>query len=143
VQMMMLRYNAAHPGAETDVFPKLPRARPGIVAYTSTSWGELLNPELIPAGERVPTSTDCYRFVLSNEHVNACYTGPKDRRQLDQALEALDKGPLSPEEDAWMRRVGEAVRTRPSLQSRGLGLFDRFANLASGFGFKATRDLPK
>ncbi len=37
------RYNAAHPGAEADIFPHLPDAgRPGLVAFTATSWGQLL-----------------------------------------------------------------------------------------------------
>lgn len=143
IQMLMMRYNAAHPGAETDVFPKLPRPRPGIVAYTSTSWGELLDPNRVPPGERVPTSTDCYRFVLSSEYVDACYTGPKDRGQLEQALEALDKGPLSAEEDAWMRRVGASVRAKGGAQGKATNFLDRFANLVSGFGFRSTRGLPK
>ena len=34
------RYNAAHPGAEQDIFPHLPAAdRPGLVSFTNTSWG--------------------------------------------------------------------------------------------------------
>jgi predicted aldo/keto reductase-like oxidoreductase len=58
----------------------------------------------------VPRATDCYRFALSPNEVDACLTGPKDRRELDEALLALDEGPMSEEELAWMRRVGAAVR---------------------------------
>ena len=40
-----LRYNAAHPGAERDCFPHLPAEdRPGMVSFTGTSWGQLLDP---------------------------------------------------------------------------------------------------
>jgi len=113
------RYNAAHPGAETDIFPHLPDAnRPGLVSFTATSWGQLLGTatlqgvvgsHAIPKGERVPTAADCYRFVLTRPEVDVCMTGPKDAAQMDHALEALRLGPMSEEELAWMRRVGRAV----------------------------------
>ncbi len=114
------RYNAAHPGAETDIFPHLPNAgRPGLIAFTATSWGQLLGASSmaslfnggarLPKGERIPTATDCYRFVLSRPEVDVCMSGPADAAQMDQALEALRLGPLSEDELFWMRRVGRAV----------------------------------
>jgi aryl-alcohol dehydrogenase-like predicted oxidoreductase len=125
VELMMMRYNAAHPGAEREVFPHLPEEKPGVVAYTTTSWGQLLDPALVPAGERVPRSADCYRFVLSSTHVDACWAGPKNAEELDDAMRALDLGPMSEDELAWMRRVGEAVRARTRLRTRGMSLADR------------------
>lgn len=107
---IMVRYNAGHPGAETDVFPKLPDRRPGVLAFTATRWGSLLDPGLIPEGEPVPRGSDCYRFVLSNPNVHASLAGPKNAEELDEAMAALDRGPMSAEELAWMRRVGKAVR---------------------------------
>ncbi len=112
-----LRYNAAHPGAEQDIFPHLPGENgPGLVAFTATSWGQLTgNPAFvrrgrsIPAGEKTPTGTDCYRFVLTRPELNVCMTGPANAAQMDQALEALRLGPMSDDELAWMRRVGRAV----------------------------------
>jgi aryl-alcohol dehydrogenase-like predicted oxidoreductase len=127
VDLVMTRYNAAHPGAEQDVFPHLPQEKPGVVAYTTTSWGQLLDPALAPAGERVPRSTDCYRYVLSNRHVDACWAGPKNAAQLDDAMRALDLGPMSEDELAWMRRVGESVHTRTRLLTHALSLSDRVA----------------
>ncbi len=114
------RYNAAHPGAETDIFPHLPAAnKPGLVAFTATSWGQLLGVRSIPAmfnggyriprGEHTPTATDCYRFVLTRPEVDVCMSGPADASQMEQALEALRLGPMSEDELAWMRRVGRAV----------------------------------
>lgn len=106
-----LRYNAAHPGAEREIFSMLPagESRPGIVAFTATSWRQLLNPKNTPAGDRTPTAADCYRFVLSNAAVDVCMTGPSSGAHLDQALKVMELGPMSPEELAWMRRVGESV----------------------------------
>ncbi len=107
---VMARYNAAHPGAETEVFPHLSRRRVGVVAYTATRWGSLLDPRLTPKGERTPSAADCYRFVLTNPSVDTCLAGPKDARELEAAFAALDHGPMSDDELAWMKRVGAAVR---------------------------------
>jgi aryl-alcohol dehydrogenase-like predicted oxidoreductase len=117
------RYNAAHPGAEKDIFPHLPAVnRPGLVSFTATSWGQLLGkPSLqgffsgryrLPKSERAPTATDCYRYVLSRPEVDVCLTGPANGAQMEQALEALRLGPMSEDELAWMRRVGRAVAGR-------------------------------
>ncbi|OYT73887.1 MAG: hypothetical protein CFK52_00600 [Chloracidobacterium sp. CP2_5A] len=107
---IMVRYNAAHPGAETEVFPRLSRRRVGVVAYTATRWGSLLDPRLTPTGERTPSAADCYRFVLTNSCVDVCLAGPKDAAELEAAFAALDQGPMSDDELAWMKRVGAAVR---------------------------------
>jgi aryl-alcohol dehydrogenase-like predicted oxidoreductase len=105
-----VRYNAVHTGAETDIFPHLPAEdRPGIVSFTATSWRQLLGHRRIPKGERVPTAGDCYRFVLSNPNVDVCMTGLSSMEQTEHALAALEKGPMSEDEMAWMRRVGQAI----------------------------------
>ena len=105
-----VRYNAAHRGAETDVFPKLPNDdRPGIVTYTATRWGKLLKAGKMPSGEKTPNGSDCYRFVLSNPDVDVCMTGPKNREQMQEALKTLELGPLNEEEMDWMKLVGDHV----------------------------------
>jgi aryl-alcohol dehydrogenase-like predicted oxidoreductase len=118
------RYNAVHPGAETDIFPHLPAAhRPGMVSFTATSWGQLLGKKTLPGlfnrayplpkSERAPSPTDCYRYVLTRPEVDVCLTGPANVGQMERALEALRRGPMSEEELAWMRRVGRAVAGKP------------------------------
>jgi aryl-alcohol dehydrogenase-like predicted oxidoreductase len=112
-----LRYNAAHTGAERDVFPHLPAGdRPGFVAYTATSWGALMKATKMPPGEAPMRARDAYRFVLSNPDIQVCMTGPRTEAEMDEALAALREGPLSPEEAARARRIGEHVRSR----SRGM-----------------------
>lgn len=111
-----VRYNAVHRGAERDVFPLLPAQNPpGIVSFTATSWRQLLGHRRIPRTEQVPTAGDCYRFVLSQPAVNVCMTGPADAAQFKQALEAFDRGPMTEQELAWMRRVGDAIYNKPRL----------------------------
>ena len=105
-----IRYNAAHRGAENEVFDRLPSEnRPGIVTYTATRWGDLLNPEKMPPGEQPLSGADCYRFVLSNPNVDVCMTGPKNSEQMREALKALEQGPLSPEELERIRRIGDHI----------------------------------
>ena len=108
LDLLMIRYNAAHPGAEQDIFPHLEHRRPNVVAYTATRWRKLLT---APKGWTGPVMTagDCYRFCLTSEHVDVVLTGPKNSTELEQNLTALDKGPLDPEEMDWIRRFGQAV----------------------------------
>jgi aryl-alcohol dehydrogenase-like predicted oxidoreductase len=75
---IMVRYNAAHRGAEREVFPRLGDQPPGVLAYTATRWGALIDPRLTPAGEPTPSAADCYRFALTNPHVDAVLCGPRD-----------------------------------------------------------------
>jgi aryl-alcohol dehydrogenase-like predicted oxidoreductase len=108
-----LRYNAAHRGAEQDVFPFLDSSNPpGIVNFTATRWGQLLDPKKIPGGEKIPTAVDCYRFVLTNPSVDVCMTGTRTDEQLYENLRLLETGPMDDEEMAWMRRVGDYVYGR-------------------------------
>jgi aryl-alcohol dehydrogenase-like predicted oxidoreductase len=108
IDLFMLRYNAAHPGAERDCFPHVHHRKPAIVAYTATSWRKLLSP---PRGWDGPTMTagDCYRFCLSSPHVDLTLTGPANVEQLRESLDAIERGPLSPSELSWMRRYGALV----------------------------------
>ena len=114
VGVVHVRYNAVHKGAEREVFPLLDTngKRPGVVAFTATSWRQLLSHKRMPPGERVPTAADCYRFVLSNAAVDVCMTGPANAAQADAALQAAELGPMSEEELAWMRRVGDFIHKR-------------------------------
>ena len=114
IGIVHMRYNAVHTGAEREVFPHLPPdlSRPGIVSFTATSWKQLLNRKHVPAGEKTPTAADCYRFVLSNPAVDVCLTGPANEIQASEGLSALESGPMTEDELAWMRRVGQAIYKR-------------------------------
>jgi len=108
IDIFMVRYNAAHRGAESDVFPHLPaEGRPGVTSYTATRWGQLLQAKRMPAGERPMTSSECYRFALADNHVDLALIGPKDESELDEALAALDAPALSDEELERIRRIGD------------------------------------
>ena len=103
-----IRYNAVHRGAENDVFPHLQTEnRTGIVTFTATSWGQLLDQKRMQEGETAPTSTDCYRFVLSNPAVDLCLTAPKTVEQMRENLKVLKLGPMNEDELTRMRKIGD------------------------------------
>ncbi|MBU1985031.1 aldo/keto reductase [bacterium] len=110
---LMIRYNAAHRGAERDIFPHLTKHNPGLISYTATRWRYLLRrPGGWPKERGVPTAGQCYRFVLSNENVDVCLTGPSNVRQLKENIAALEQGPMTAEEMQFMREFGDAVYRR-------------------------------
>jgi len=117
--ILQVRYNAAHRGAEQEVFPHLPEEDPpGIVSFTTTRWGDLLQPDKMPPGETPPSATDCYRFALSHPNVDVALSGPKNDKQMAEALAALEQGPLGEDEMERMRRIGDHVHAASSLFNR-------------------------
>jgi aryl-alcohol dehydrogenase-like predicted oxidoreductase len=109
LDLLMIRYNAAHPGAERDIFPHLQPDRPrAVVAYTATRWRKLLKKHKKWDGAPM-TAGECYRFCLSDPHVNVVLTGPKTRAQLEESLAEIAKGPLTQDEVTRIRAFGQVV----------------------------------
>lgn len=108
--VLHVRYNAAHRGAEDEVFPWVADVgAPGMVAFTATRWGHLLDPGRMPPATATPRARDCYRFALTHPNVDVVLCGPSGREQLNEGLQALRSGPLDADELAWMRAVGDHV----------------------------------
>jgi len=106
--VLMIRYNAAHPGAEQEIFPHLARRRPAVVAYTATSWRKLLRKPGAWSG-RAMTAGECYRWVLASPHVDLVLCGPRTAAEWRENLAAVQAGPLPDAELAWMREFGRVV----------------------------------
>jgi hypothetical protein len=122
----MIRYNAKHPGAEQDIFPHVEARRPLIIAYTATSWRQLLRPvsgiEMPPwpgTAEAPPppplSPAHCYRFCLTSPYVHVVWTAPKTQEQLDENLASLEQGPLPEQEYAWVREYGRKLKAKRRL----------------------------
>ncbi len=110
IDIFHFRYNAVNRGAESDIFPLMPENnKPGMVSYTATRWGQLLNQKNMPPGVSPPTAVDCYRFVLTNPAVDICMTGPKNLEMMKENLRALELGPMSEEEMGKMRKIGDHI----------------------------------
>ncbi len=112
--MIMVRYNCAHTGAESEVFPLVTALEPppGVIIYNSTRWGHLCDPTWMPEGETTPTPTHLYRHALSHPAVDMVLTAPSTKAQLEANVTALEQGPLSAEEAAWLTRIGKHVHAR-------------------------------
>lgn len=125
IDLLMIRYNAKHPGAEQDIFPHLAKRNPAIVCYTALAWGQLIKPikniEMPPwPGQEklnVPPLTPeiCYRFVLSNPNVHLVLTGPKNQTQLKNNLQAISQGNLHQDELSWIREYGKRVKSKKRM----------------------------
>jgi aryl-alcohol dehydrogenase-like predicted oxidoreductase len=108
--LVMVRYNAAHRGADREVFPLLQeRGQPGVICYNSTRWGHLFDPRWMPEGVKTPSPVDLYRYVLSNLHIHMVLTAPKTMEQLKENLKALESGPVTEGERHWLEKVGDHV----------------------------------
>jgi aryl-alcohol dehydrogenase-like predicted oxidoreductase len=125
IDLLMIRYSAKHPGAEADIFPHLSKRNPAVVSYTALAWGQLIRPI---KGVQMPSWPGrdgfngpplspglCYRFVLSNPDVHVVLTGPQNREQLRQNLDAIHQGPLIPDEMNWVRQYGRLVKSKKKL----------------------------
>ena len=111
LDMLMVRYNAAHTGAERDVFPVTSGIGMPVVTFTGLRWLDLLRstpddpPEWSP-----PSAADCYRFCLANPSVAIALAAPNGRAELIEDIRPLDDhGGPEKEWMAAMRAHGERV----------------------------------
>ncbi len=112
LDLLMIRYNAAHRGAESEIFPVTDALGMPIIAYTALRWGALLRPTPDdPPGFVVPRAPSWYRFVLQSPSVTVALMAPHDRTELDLDLSVLEHGvPLSAGEYEQLAAHGRRVR---------------------------------
>ena len=111
LDMLMIRYNAAHRGAELEVFPVTDSLRLPVACFTCLRWGALLKATKDdPPDFQAPTAPDCYRFVLSNPSVSIALMAPDNREELLENLSLLDDWrAMTDNELAAMLRYGDRV----------------------------------
>jgi aryl-alcohol dehydrogenase-like predicted oxidoreductase len=130
--VLMIRYNAAHRGAEGEVFTALGANRPAIIAYTATCWGLLLKPLPELGYPRAMTGGECYRFVLDQPAVDVVLCAARSRPELREDVAAVLQGRMEPARLEACRRFGDAVHAaapggyrwmfhEPRPNSAGLG----------------------
>jgi aryl-alcohol dehydrogenase-like predicted oxidoreductase len=112
LDLLMIRYNAAHRGAETDVFPLAAERAIPVVTFTALRWTALLQstPD-DPADFEPPDAAACYRFCLANPNVAVALAAPSRRTELERCLAVLEdwRSP-TPEEWAAICAHGDRVR---------------------------------
>lgn len=91
LDLLMVRYNAAHRGAEQDVFPVTQRLGVPVVVYTAQRWGALTRSTRDdPPGYTPPAAIEWYRFALAHSAVSVVLMAPNGRRELEENLILLD-----------------------------------------------------
>lgn len=112
LDLLMIRYNAAHRGAEQEIFPVTDSLGIPVVVYTCLRWGALLEPTPDdPTGFVPPPAPMWYRFALQSPSVTIALMAPDNRAEMDDDLTILDApGPLSAEEYAMLAEHGQRVR---------------------------------
>jgi hypothetical protein len=108
---LMIRYNAAHRGAEDDVFPVTDALDIPVIAYTALHWGALLEQD---SNDPIITSAaDWYRFVLQSDSVTVVLAAPANRDELLADMAILEAGgPLSAGRFEELAAQGQRVRLR-------------------------------
>lgn len=115
LDLLMIRYNAAHRGAEREVFPV---TRIPVVTFTGLRWKALLDrtpddpPDFAP-----PSAVECYRFCLAHPSVAVALAAPGNRQELDEDLMLLDDW-RAPEE-----HVRETLRAHGDRVRKNAGVF--------------------
>jgi len=110
--VLMIRYNASHRGAEHEVFDALADIgdrRPGIIAYTATRWGMLLTPLPKRGFPEAMSGAECYRFVLGHTMVDMVWCAARTLAELREDVAGVLAGPLAPGRREETCRFGDAV----------------------------------
>lgn len=112
LDLLMVRYNAAHRGAERDVFPTTDELDLPVLTYTALRWGTLLRPTPDdPPSFAVPPAPSWYRFALQHPSVTVAFMAPHDRAELEQNLGILNaNAPLDPSDYRRLLEHGDRVR---------------------------------
>lgn len=116
LDLLMIRYNAAHRGAEREVFPVSERLGIPAVCFTGLRWGALLRPapregKSYGATAWAPSPRDCYRFCLSNLSARVVLTAPMVRVEMEESLSLLDDWRAMDESEmSRMKAHGNRVR---------------------------------
>jgi hypothetical protein len=115
VDVAFIRYNPGHPGACRDLFPHVPaRPRPPVFGFKST-FGYVPPARMaelgLPGGEYWhPAITDHYRFALTPPEMDGLLVALKTPGEVAALAAALERGPLTEEEEAYLKDVAGVAR---------------------------------
>jgi hypothetical protein len=106
LDITFIRYNSAHPGARSDLFPYFRPYRSGLVfnfkSVMSQVTKETFDALGLPSHYWLPDPCDYYRFVLTRPELDGVLCSPLRPGEVRQISEALRKGPLTAEEEEYM-----------------------------------------
>jgi predicted aldo/keto reductase-like oxidoreductase len=143
VDIAFIRYNPDHPGAAKDLFPHLPSCSPlprsggegsgvrgngrGKKAARTLLFNFKSTFGYVPPAEMEemglpgsvywhPQITDHYRFVLSQPEIDGVLMGPKTPEELQGVADAVARGPLTEDEQAYLMDVALVARGEAKVE---------------------------
>lgn len=117
LDIVYIRCNTAHPGARADLFPYLRRDRIGLTYNFKSLMYRVTQKELTRAGLHgiePPPAGDYYRFVLSSPELDGILCAPHSPGEVEDLVMALEKPPLSVQEEEYLLWLSNAVYGRQS-----------------------------
>ena len=122
VDLAFVRYNAAHRGAEDDLFPALPPDRRALVYGFKSTHGRLDEAARLRAGltadDWEPRVVDYYRFALGRPEMDGLLVSLGAEHHVAELDEALAEGPLDEDDLQYMRDLGALASGRARLVGR-------------------------
>jgi hypothetical protein len=125
LDLIFIRYNTVHRGAERDLFPHLPKQRSALLFNFKSTLGYVPRDRLhvlgIPADAWHPTHADHYRFVITQPAFDGILCSPQTVPELIALDRALQQGPLTPDQSRYLKSVSDVyfrdhVPNRPSAR---------------------------
>lgn len=106
--VVMVRHNAAHRGAEREVFPKAHSHGTGLLTFNNLIYGRILE-EPYEGAPPAPSAADCYRYSLSQPGVAGSFSAPTTLEHLNENLKVLDDTSFPSEKLGPIRAFGDTV----------------------------------
>jgi hypothetical protein len=117
--LVLGRFNPAHPGARVDVFPELRESRALLFSFLSQYGRALENDrERLGLDPRfwLPEAADYYRFALRHRELDGILCAPSTPAEITALDRALAKGPLSDDEYNHLVRLADLSLGRTRLR---------------------------
>jgi aryl-alcohol dehydrogenase-like predicted oxidoreductase len=121
IDVAFVRYNAAHPGAAADLFPRLRRRRRRrvpIFNFTTTN-GFVSHRRMRELGLGRdywrPDITDHYRFALTRPEISGLRCSPATPAEVAAIARAIERGPLTDEEQRYLAELSLLDQGRARL----------------------------
>jgi hypothetical protein len=114
-----IRYNSVHPGAAAEIFPHIRPDRTGLI-YNFKSMMSRVRPEQfarLGLSERNwrPAPSDYYRYVLTAPALDGVLCSPQSPQEVCELAMAMERGPLSPEQEDYVRGLSSAINPRTEV----------------------------
>ncbi|HLI75595.1 MAG TPA: hypothetical protein VKV02_01520, partial [Acidobacteriaceae bacterium] len=108
MDIQFIRYNSAHPGARTDIFPLLTAPRRSLLFNFKSMLGLLSARAALGEHAAALAPTDAYRFVLSTPYVDGALLSPQSPQEVRDLVRMTEQEPFTPAEQEYLIALSAA-----------------------------------